>query len=201
MSTIQQLKAARALINWTQSDLAKSAGLHVNAVNNVERGLSTPRAATLEKMQRALEQGGVTFIAGRGVELRDHAIEIHKSSGKTLLQPVIDDILATLTSPHDEILGLIADLPAFLAFDTPQIARFTAEQALGQWPVRIITATAADLPTAQIKILPQHQMGQVDIITYAASTVFINWPQQEAVILKNSDLAFTQKTFLETLWG
>lgn len=201
MSTIQQLKAARALINWTQSDLAKAAGLHVNAVNNVERGLSTPRLATLQKMQRALEQGGVTFIAGRGVELRDHAIEIIKSSGKTLLQPIMDDILATLTSPYDEILALIADLPAFLAYDAPQIARFTSEQSLGQWPVRIITATPTELDGAQIKVLPQHQMGQVDILTYGASTAFINWPQQEAVILKNSDLAFTQKTFLQTLWG
>lgn len=203
MTTIQQLKAARALINWTQADLAKAAGLHINAVNNVERGLSTPRLSTLQKMQSALESGGVTFISGRGVELRDHAIETHKVTGHSILQYIVDDIINTLTSPADDFIALIADFSAFATFDSSAISRLADNLEYAPYQTRIITTGTPPtlLPNTQIQTLPQHQMPQLDILVYSGTTIFINWREQEALILKNSDLAFTQKTFLETLWN
>jgi predicted transcriptional regulator len=67
-----QIKAARALVGWKQSDLAKSAGISLTALNNIERGEVDPRSSTLAAIQRALEAAGVEFIPG-GVRLRDQA--------------------------------------------------------------------------------------------------------------------------------
>jgi transcriptional regulator with XRE-family HTH domain len=69
-----QIRAARSLIGWKQSDLAKACGLSLTAINNIERGAADPRASNLAAIQRALEAAGVEFIAenggGAGVRLR-----------------------------------------------------------------------------------------------------------------------------------
>jgi transcriptional regulator with XRE-family HTH domain len=56
---------ARAALNWTTSDLAKAAGIGINTVNRFEGGADT-RLSSVEKLRRALERAGITFIAENG---------------------------------------------------------------------------------------------------------------------------------------
>jgi transcriptional regulator with XRE-family HTH domain len=72
---IEQLRAARGLLGWSQSDLAQRAGLSLPTVKRVESGTG-PRVSdeAQTKLQRALESAGVEFIdengGGPGVRLR-----------------------------------------------------------------------------------------------------------------------------------
>jgi transcriptional regulator with XRE-family HTH domain len=72
---IEQLRAARGLLGWSQSDLAQRAGLSLPTVKRVESGTG-PRVSdeAQNKLQRALESAGVEFIdengGGPGVRLR-----------------------------------------------------------------------------------------------------------------------------------
>jgi transcriptional regulator with XRE-family HTH domain len=72
---IEQLRAARALLGWSQTQLAEKAGLSLPTVKRVEteRGPSVSNAARYA-LQKALESGGVEFIdengGGPGVRLR-----------------------------------------------------------------------------------------------------------------------------------
>ena len=75
MLTIEQVRAARGLLGWSQSDLAKRAGLSLPTVKRVEAGTG-PRVSeeARTKLQRTLEFAGVVFIDengdGPGVRLR-----------------------------------------------------------------------------------------------------------------------------------
>jgi transcriptional regulator with XRE-family HTH domain len=62
-----QVRAARALIGWSQVELADAAGLPLSAVDRFETGArdSFP-AEAIEKMRAALESAGVAFIAKNG---------------------------------------------------------------------------------------------------------------------------------------
>jgi transcriptional regulator with XRE-family HTH domain len=60
--TPEQSRAARAWLNWSQSDLADRANVSLAAVVNFETGRRTSHRATLTAMRRALEQGGVRFL-------------------------------------------------------------------------------------------------------------------------------------------
>lgn len=62
MITPAQIRAARALIGWKQTDLANAAGVSEMSVKNIERGATDPRASTLMAIQRALEAAGVMFL-------------------------------------------------------------------------------------------------------------------------------------------
>ena len=76
------IKAARALLNWTQGELAKHSGLSLPAIANIERGTAQPRQDTLQKLQRTFETGGVEFLDPPGVQLAAERFHIRIWSGR-----------------------------------------------------------------------------------------------------------------------
>ena len=74
MITPEQCRAARALLNWKQEELANGAGVGVVTVRQFEAAAHAPRRATFSVIRRAFEAAGVEFIeengGGPGVRLR-----------------------------------------------------------------------------------------------------------------------------------
>ena len=74
MITPAQCRAARGLLDWSQEALAKSAGVGVVTIRQLEAGVHEPRRATLEVVRRCLEVAGVELIdengGGPGVRLK-----------------------------------------------------------------------------------------------------------------------------------
>jgi len=70
-----QIRAARALVGWTQAQLAANSGLSEISIQNIEKGATDPRASTLAAIERALEAAGVEFTNGGrpGVRFREAA--------------------------------------------------------------------------------------------------------------------------------
>ncbi len=80
MITSLQMKAARMLLGWDQSDLARESGLSLPTIQRMEASDGNVRGNvdSLVKVVEALERGGVELIAegaasaggGRGVRLK-----------------------------------------------------------------------------------------------------------------------------------
>ena len=76
--SIRQIKAARALLAWSQERLAEMAGISTPTIKRLEArdGPLGGRSETADKIRTALERGGVEFIdengGGAGVRLRKH---------------------------------------------------------------------------------------------------------------------------------
>ena len=76
--SIRQIKAARALLAWSQEHLAEAAGISSPTIKRLEAsdGPLGGRRETADKIRTALERGGVEFIdengGGAGVRLRKH---------------------------------------------------------------------------------------------------------------------------------
>jgi predicted transcriptional regulator len=74
--TTRQIKAARALLAWSQSDLADRSGVSEPTVARLEAvdGELGGRGATMQKIRAAIETAGIEFIqengGGPGVRLR-----------------------------------------------------------------------------------------------------------------------------------
>jgi transcriptional regulator with XRE-family HTH domain len=72
-----QVRAARALIGWSQAKLAEAAGVPASTIDEFETGVSNRIANEADdKMRAALEAAGVVFIpknggGGIGVRLRE----------------------------------------------------------------------------------------------------------------------------------
>ena len=74
MINAAQIRAARALIGWTQVRLAEASGLSEMSVKKIEQGTTDPRVSTITAIRSALETAGVIFVdengEGPGVRLR-----------------------------------------------------------------------------------------------------------------------------------
>ena len=76
MVTTRQIKAARALLAWSQADLANRSGISEPTVARLEAadGELGGREDTTQRIRQAIENAGVEFIqengGGAGVRLR-----------------------------------------------------------------------------------------------------------------------------------
>jgi predicted transcriptional regulator len=74
--TTRQIKAARALLAWSQADLADRSGISEPTVARLEAidGLLGGREETTRRIRKAIEMAGIEFIqengGGSGVRLR-----------------------------------------------------------------------------------------------------------------------------------
>ena len=79
MITARQVRAARALLGWSQLALADRAIVSPNALARLERGKVDSRMSTVEAVEEALVDAGIEFISadvkGEGVRLAKPASE------------------------------------------------------------------------------------------------------------------------------
>ncbi|WP_346772421.1 helix-turn-helix transcriptional regulator [Chelativorans sp. AA-79] len=75
--TPAQCRAARALLDWSQQQLAEAAKIGNATIRNFESSKSAPQHATLDVLRRAFEAQGIIFLAdgettsgGPGVRLQ-----------------------------------------------------------------------------------------------------------------------------------
>ncbi|NBC32784.1 MAG: helix-turn-helix domain-containing protein [Alphaproteobacteria bacterium] len=80
--TGRQIRAARALLGWEQSDLAAAAGIAVRTLARWESvpGKPTGKVDTLYKIQEALSREGIEFLFGEAPGVRLHPVKKDKET-------------------------------------------------------------------------------------------------------------------------
>jgi transcriptional regulator with XRE-family HTH domain len=96
----RQIRAARALLNWSQTDLAEASGIAVSSIKNVENSITTARKETLDDIQQAFEKAGVEFVHD-GVKLRRRDVQV--LNGKQGFRQFFDDVYDTMKTAGGEI--------------------------------------------------------------------------------------------------
>jgi len=76
MLSASQCRAARALLDWSQPELAERCDIHVQTISNFEKGNSTPSRTTLEKIVHTFEVNSVILIDDEGVKKNKNVITV-----------------------------------------------------------------------------------------------------------------------------
>jgi transcriptional regulator with XRE-family HTH domain len=116
----RQIRAARALLEWSQADLARAAGMAVSSIKAIESCASTPRRETLEAIAATFEAAGVDFCPPSGVRLKSDVVTVHQ--GRDAATELMNSILRHAPNdPSQEvcIIGLDEQLAAEL--DGPDV--------------------------------------------------------------------------------
>jgi len=103
--TVEQIKAARALLGWNQEELASLASMSKPALANLERKTSNPRVKTLTAIQKALESAGVEFTDGPGVKLRQEILKVQVFEGQDSIIRLWHDINDTLKPGEERLMS------------------------------------------------------------------------------------------------
>lgn len=75
--TTAQIRGARGILDWSQSDLSQRTGISATSIGSIENNQSTPRASTLDTIRKAFENGGIEFIGTDGVRLRSGDVRVY----------------------------------------------------------------------------------------------------------------------------
>ncbi len=62
----QQCRAARAMLGWSQGQLAEKSQVAKKTIADFERVATTPQSRTLSTLRDTLEGAGIVFIAENG---------------------------------------------------------------------------------------------------------------------------------------
>lgn len=104
--TIEQCRAARGLLGWTQQDLADACGLSKTAINNFEKGNSDIKSESLRAIRMAFESLDIDFIGQDGLKRRTEKSEIIK--GSQIYEQLINDIMLNIPTEDNQLI--ITDL-------------------------------------------------------------------------------------------
>jgi predicted transcriptional regulator len=63
MVSSEQIRAARALLGWTQEMLADKSLVSLTALKKLEAGRKDVREATSQAVRKTLEKQGITFLS------------------------------------------------------------------------------------------------------------------------------------------
>lgn len=86
----KQIKAARAILDWSQENLAEASGLSIATIRKIEAGNLSPRPTTNKSLKKAIERAGLEFIHPHGVRQRPEEITVYE--GKEGLCSFYDDV-------------------------------------------------------------------------------------------------------------
>ncbi len=93
---VNQIRAARGLLGWSQKELAKRSGVSDVSIINYEKGKRTPHQNTLNKIIQAFQLGGVDFTEDGGVRPRQSRIITYE--GREGFIKFFDDIYEVVKS-------------------------------------------------------------------------------------------------------
>lgn len=99
--TPDQIRAARALKNWSQSELAQRVDMATPSIGNIEAGKHTPTPQTQNAIIEAFEGAGIEFING-GVRFRQDLVRVYE--GNDCYIRLLDDAFLALSAQKGEIL-------------------------------------------------------------------------------------------------
>lgn len=93
--TTAQIRGARGILNWSQSDLSERTGISATSIGSIENGQSTPRDSTLKNIRKSLEDAGIEFIGTDGIRLRTGDVRV--LSGREGYLEFFNDVYETLS--------------------------------------------------------------------------------------------------------
>jgi len=128
--TAKQVRAARALLAWSQQDLAKVAGVAPSTVADFERNQRTPVPNNADAIRKALEDAGISFPEGGAVSGPPIAgLGLRTAGGMPIPLITIGD-LTRWASRRDSQAALPALIGRLARADAPISIHFPSDDAV-----------------------------------------------------------------------
>ncbi|HYD19308.1 MAG TPA: helix-turn-helix transcriptional regulator [Patescibacteria group bacterium] len=203
MITVAQMRAARGLLDWSQAELAKQAGLSTTAMNNIDRGAAAARASTLEKIRRVFEAHGVEFTDGSGVRLKGEVFRVTTFEGPEGFAAYLRDVLETQIATRSESLHQSYDEPNFTARHRKLLFGFYTAFTQHKLRERVLLregalARYAPPTTSDYRWFPKEIAGQVGYSVYGDKyCIFL---KKRILCIENHDLAEAYRRQFELQW-
>jgi len=205
MIAIQQIRAARAMLNWSQQKLASAVGISARSLHSIETGLTTPRLETIKGIKRALEKANIEFGDGCTVSLRQEIFDMEKCEGESALEFIVHDFIAAYRQGTTELLLHSTDERQWIEKTAPTTAEeyFKTMTKHGAKERCLIThgdTNIMGLPSSY-RWLPRAYFAKVCYAVYGSTLALIVWhPVMRIALIRNAAIADSYRCHFEFIW-
>lgn len=201
--TIQQIKAARALLGWSQNDLAKRCAMSKPALANFERGASNSRISNLNSIRNVFENAGIEFITDEGVRLVRDRLEVEVFNESDNISRLWEDIYNTLESGQERLISSV-DESKFTAATKEKFPAMMQRYKEKGIKGRILSLEGdknfAD-PTSQYRWVTKSQFQDVAYYVYGDKYAILLWePTPRVILIKNRIMAENYRKQFNRHW-
>lgn len=204
MITVQQIKAARALLGWRQTDLAAATKLSLPSIKNLERGIASPKASTTNIIYSKLTSAGIEFLGSHGVQLCDEVFEMQHFDGPDFIARLTDDVFSVVHGPEDELLIVSIDEKYFDDVAPKEMDIYRDKIESIKYRERILIPHKHDFfisPKSSYRWLPKNLIGPVPYFIYGDRYAIIIWKMQRVVVMRNKSVADSFREQFNGLWS
>jgi transcriptional regulator with XRE-family HTH domain len=203
----EQIKAARAYLDWSRSQLARATGLSSNTIRNLELGSISPRGRTTLIIRQALEDAGLEFTENEGI--RKQCPDIRKIEGADSCDEFFDDVIQTVKRSGG-VIGAIfkvqEDMIKALGV-TKDNSHDRLADLCNYATIRCILSepkgASLALPKCQFMAVPKHHGSAVPYFVYGNKHAMVLHDGRASfkyVVFNSVDIARNYKESFDLLW-
>jgi transcriptional regulator with XRE-family HTH domain len=203
MITGEQVRAARALLDWSLADLAEKSGIGQQAISKFENRETEPMSKTVQKLQKVLEDAGIEFLATGGVQPRQDVIRSYK--GRAGFIEFIYDVYQTAKSGQGEICVSNVNEADFEYWLGDEDAAYVEKMdKLKNINFRILSKHGdmnVSSSYAEYRWVPEEQFSAAPFYVYGDKFAMILFEKDVTVfVVKNSSIADAQRKQFDIAW-
>lgn len=198
----EQSRAARALLEWRQEDLAQNSGLSVVSINNFERGETILKGSTLRAIETAFDKANIIFPDEFTISRKTDVVKVLK--GPDALKELWDDIFFTLKSTGGEVL--ITNVDEKRTEKAEKKALYDHLQRLKEYGIteRLLSCEGDDY-----FLMPKNYYRWIskELFTFGTSTYIYAdrvalqlWGNSMIILIQSKDAHEAEKNRFEDLW-
>ena len=195
--TPDQIRAARALKNWSQAELAERVDMATPSIGNIESGKHVASPQTQAAILEAFKNAGIEFING-GVRHMQDAIQILE--GKDGYLRLLDDVFHTLKEhKNPELLISCSDdrmSPAAVndAYRRIRKAGIKMRQLVEDGNTYLMG------DASEYRYIPKSHFINRVLVIYGEKTALVLDNESKILIFKDDVMTYVQRNIFNLLW-
>lgn len=207
MITREQMKAARALLDWSQKELAEKSGVSEPTIKLIETAKIHSKPDTLLQIQESIESAGIEFLSQNGVRFREDLVTVLEKENEkdNIYLRLLDDMYYTLKDNYGEVLHSFIDnsLSPSEVLEKEKLLRLRG--ITFRHLVRY-GDTHLTYPSDEYRYLPKGSYINNPVTVYGDKISFnvqskTHKNENAIIIIKNQQIAEIKRREFEILWG
>ena len=200
-----QIRAARALLKWNQTELSERSGVSVPAIANIELEKQHPSTTTLDRLESAFNKAGLEFTDRDGIRRKDSSVQILQGQkGFMEFYDLIYDEISK-TGNTTVCVGNVDERPFIQFFGDKLDAHFQRIQTLGVQYQILIRHGDTYFPSSgigQYRWAPQGMHYSVPYYLFGNKLAFVVLNEDVKIfIISEPDLVDNFAREFQSLWG
>jgi DNA-binding XRE family transcriptional regulator len=199
----KQIRAARAILDWSQDRLALESGVARATIKNIENQCGIARSETVRAVQLTLDRAGIEFLPGSGVRLRNSMIETHE--GPDANRILVEDIYDTLRDTGGDLsIAFLNETRAVQDLGADYLAEQCRKREEAQIKMRLLIHPSERLSVTSLenyRVVPEEYFSEHPMFIYGSKVALLcTRPVPSVVIVKNDRIADTATKLFNFVW-